>query len=68
MPPHQGCADVFDFCSDWLENVVIYHSLYIGDNSGKGMSRLKLRIEKDGCHEECLCGDCGYVYEEYEVA
>ena len=47
---------------------MIYHSLYIGDNSGKDMSRLKLRIEKDGCHEECLCGDCGYVYEEYEVA
>ena len=46
---------------------MIYHSLYIGDNSGKDMSRLKLRIEKDGCHEECLCGDCGYVYEEYEI-
>jgi len=26
---------------------------------------LKIRITKDACHEDCDCGDCGYLYEEY---
>lgn len=26
---------------------------------------LKIRITKDACHEDCECGDCGYVYEEH---
>ena len=41
---------------------------YIGKQGDMGMARLKLTIEKDGCHAECDCGDCGYVYQEYEVA
>ena len=42
--------------------------LYIRVEGGSNMSRLLYRIEKDGCKEDCLCGDCGYVFEEYEVA
>jgi|ETNvirenome_6_85_1030632.scaffolds.fasta_scaffold00370_23 hypothetical protein len=71
MPSYQGCANVSGFHPNRLENVVnprFDRCFYIGKQGDMGMARLKLTIEKDGCHAECDCGDCGYVYQEYEVA